>query len=588
MAKMVPPVVHPGSSSRGEAEVFRRLQNDPETKDWIVLHSLDIATHVRRVRGEADFVIIVPAKGVLCVEVKGATRIRREDGLWLYGSDPVPDGRGPFKQASQAMHSLRSRLIERRPDLRRILFWSAVIFPCIEFNITSDEWHPWQAISCSELRRQPISMLVSKVLDKARDLIGSRGNVRWVDASSREPDPEQCKVIAHVMRPEFEVFESPLSRTMAVEEELKQYTSEQLEALDTMESNPRVMFTGPAGTGKTVLAMEAARRGFACGRRVLFTCFNRHLGHWLERQTAAWRPSVVTGTLHKQLLLVAGISTPPPDAGREFWARHLPQLALEHVAEFPNQIDGFDELVVDEAQDILADPYLDFLDTMLRGGLSSGRWRLFGDLEKQAIYETEVSSPEKALERRCGAAPVYSLRVNCRNTPRVAELVHLLGGLVPPYRRVLRPDDGVDPEIRFYRDRLEARTMLEECLQQLSTAGVSEDNVVILSHKSDDSSLAATLRSGPWGPVVRPYGRADSRCIRYASVHAFKGLEAPVIVLTDVESIASQLAVSLFYISVTRALQRLIVLASSTVKAELTQRLLGESGVDSTGGTRYA
>ena len=567
-------------------EVFRRLRDDPRTKDWIVLHSLDIACHVQSVAGEADFVVVVPGKGVLCVEVKGVGRIGRRGGQWFYGTDPVPDSRGPFKQASQAMHSLRSRLVERRPDLSRILFWSAVVFPYIEFHISSDEWHPWQVVCCPRFRREPISELLSGVLDHARRFVSNCGTAGWFQLGSGEPYSEQCTAIADAMRPEFEVFESPLSRTAGLRQELKQYTAEQFEALNAMEGNDRVIFTGPAGTGKTLLAIEAARRGFARGRRVLFTCFNRYLGRWLEEQTSAWKPYVVTGTLHKQMLEVAG-TRPPADAERDFWTKHLPSLALQSLAEPEGRGEVFDELVIDEAQDILSDAYLDFLDAILRGGLSSGIWRLFGDMEKQAIYGTDISSPEEVLRRRCSNAPVYSLRVNCRNTPRVAELAHLLGGLAPPYRRILRPDDGLDPEIKFARDRSEARNMLEAALQQLMTEGFSRDSIVILSQRSDESSLAALVETGPLADVLRPYGRADHNSIRYCSVHAFKGLEAPAIVLTDVESISHDFAVSLFYVSVTRVLQRLIVLASSTVKAELTKTLLDESGANPVTGTKH-
>jgi phosphate starvation-inducible protein PhoH len=43
------------------------------------------------------------------------------------------------------------------------------------------------------------------------------------------------------------------------EAELKQYIDEQYMALDAMETNSCVVFAGPAGTGKTLLAVEAAK-----------------------------------------------------------------------------------------------------------------------------------------------------------------------------------------------------------------------------------------------------------------------------------------------------------------------------------------
>jgi hypothetical protein len=43
-------------------------------------------------------------------------------------------------------------------------------------------------------------------------------------------------------------------------------------------------------------------------------------------------------------------------------------------------------LVIDEAQDLLEDEYLDVLDLLVKGGLAGGRWAFFGDFERQAIY----------------------------------------------------------------------------------------------------------------------------------------------------------------------------------------------------------
>src|SRR3972149_10176290 len=107
MARMYPPSVFSGTKSPGEVEVFGRLRDDPVPPSWTLLHSLDIASHRSQLVGEADFVIIVPSMGVLCLEVKGCLSVRREQGAWFYGTDPVADRRGPFRQAAEAMHSVR-------------------------------------------------------------------------------------------------------------------------------------------------------------------------------------------------------------------------------------------------------------------------------------------------------------------------------------------------------------------------------------------------------------------------------------------------------------------------------------------------
>jgi Nuclease-related domain len=82
--------------------------------------------------GEADFVVVAPGLGVLVLEVKGCHRLRRKNGLWYYGADAAGDLRGPFKQASEAMYSLRERVTKHRPHLRGVLFVGDQIVPQAE------------------------------------------------------------------------------------------------------------------------------------------------------------------------------------------------------------------------------------------------------------------------------------------------------------------------------------------------------------------------------------------------------------------------------------------------------------------------
>lgn len=121
------PAFCPDDAPPGEKAVYARLRDSEETDEWLVLHSLGIADHVRQVEGEADFVVIVPGAGILVIEVSHQSIDRRSDGTWRLGND-APTARGPFQQASEAMHSLRSYLEKKNVGLRSIPMLSAVWF----------------------------------------------------------------------------------------------------------------------------------------------------------------------------------------------------------------------------------------------------------------------------------------------------------------------------------------------------------------------------------------------------------------------------------------------------------------------------
>jgi superfamily I DNA/RNA helicase len=365
-----------------------------------------------------------------------------------------------------------------------------------------------------------------------------------------------------------------------VDEEIRHYTEAQFEALEHMRRMPRVVFDGPAGTGKTLLAIEAARRARAAGRRALLLCFNRPLAEWLREQTAGLCDAT---TVSDHMVRAAGIpaGSDKLSGGREFWDEELPRLAAEALIDKPTD---YDELILDEAQDVLRHQFLDVLDFSFGGGLDGGYWRLFGDFRHQAIYDDSVD-----LERFCDgdgrSCVVYELTENCRNAPAVAALACAGAGICGPagsaggYARCLRPEDGDPPEVRFYRDATQQRELLCAALQELRDAGLTGPQVAVLSTRNDTACAAAGLTERSWQdrltPLVKETPRgpvADLRSskIRYASVHRFKGLEAHAVVLTDIERLETPRERDLFYVGATRATQRLIVLANEALRSRLT------------------
>jgi AAA domain len=502
--------------------------------------------------------------------------------MWFYGREAKGDPRGPFRQASDGMHSLRETLGRRYPAAAKAVFWSAVVLPYTSLDFVSEEWHPWQLIDSARYRATSLAASCADVLDRAHRFLEAKPSARWFDPESGIPSETDCDEIARVLRPDFEAFQSPRSRRTQTTAELKRYTGEQFAALDAMSLNPRVAFEGPAGSGKTLLAIESVQRAAAAGKRTLLVCFNRLLGSWLRSETESLGDRVVAGTLHAHMLAVAKLGPQPHDSA-SFWQDELPLLALERLLDAEGQ-KPFDLLVVDEAQDLLDDRYLDILDMSLAGGLSSGEWRMFGDFERQSIYGSGRASLHEFLTNRGAGTPVFSLRANCRNKPRVASLVRILSHLDPDYTRVVRPDDGVEPELRFCADNDSSAEALVAVLAELRGAGYRGRDTVVLSPSASGCS-AERVTDQPWRDRLRSVSALDDGGhIRYGTIHAFKGMEAPVIVVTDLDDVVGPSAEALFYIAVTRPTERLILLLPETARTSMARLVAGSPPIGEAAG----
>ena len=574
MAQMIPPVL---SDYRydGEREIALRLQNDPATEGWSVLHSLDIAEHRSQVAGECDFVIIIPGKGMLCIEVKGCRSLKVEGGLWYYGTKPQGDKRGPFKQASENMYSIRQYLLRKRPDLSKVVFWSSVIFPYITFSKSSPEWHNWQVIDARNYIARPISQLFLNVIDHARKLLAESTTAKWFALNSNEPDEDQCDIIVDVLRPAFEFYESPAARRRQLDESLKQYTGEQFIALDAMQANPRVVFNGPAGTGKTLLAIESARRAVQQKKKVLFLCYNKFIAQWIKAQFGdSGFHQLIVRTLHSHMLSSCRTKPPISDDSR-FWTDILPDLAIESLLlDTERECEQYEVMIIDEAQDILRPEYLDFLDLCLLGGVAAGTWSMFGDFIYQQIYSAATIQLEEFLQERGVNTPVYDLGVNCRNTPRVAAYAPLLGGLSPDYRRILREDDNVKPELLFFKDKPQQKEKLSNLLARFREKEKFKGTEIIILSPSASNCCADSLPP-PWRDRVKPFSLGSTGGhIRYCTIHSFKGLEAPVVIVTNLKKIMDSESRNLLYIAVTRSLSKLVLLIHDSVRTDL-RKLLG-------------
>lgn len=550
MARMIP-AYFPLDSAPGEKLLYKELAESTETKDWIALHSVGIADHVKKPEGEADFVIIVPERGVLVLEVKSHLTVDFRDGIWRLGND-APTARGPFKQASEAKHSLRNYLQRKKVDLRSLPVISAVWFTSVRARTMlgeSPEWHGWEVLDSESLKGGVASAILRTLKEGTAHLEATFPGFSYGGVG---PDTATAERISLLLRPRFEIGVVGGDMRRAREDQLVHFIEEQYAALDSMAENRAVLFTGPAGSGKTFLAMEAARREAAMGNQGRLICFNSLLGKQISADMSGYEQLTV-GTLHQQMLAIARIQ-PPSKPAPEFWSNELPDLALERLVEESQGQADF--LIIDEIQDILAEPYLDVLDLMVKGGLSGGRVLLFGDFERQAIYDD--GDGRELLRRRMPNLPSSKLVVNCRNLPRIGHIVNHFSGLKPGYQKFRRDDDGSNPGWSAYKAGGDQTPKLLDAIRKLRADNYELHEIVVLSPLGANS-VAATTADSWLRQVLRPAdGRSRKRgVLHYSTIQSFKGLDAPAVVVTDLDRNVVPKFESVMYVGLTRATDRL-------------------------------
>jgi hypothetical protein len=557
---MIPPQPGP-TRSRAEVRLFQRFRSELGG-EWTVLHSVGMAAHTSKRWAEADFVLVGP-RGVYCVEVKGG-RVTREAGVWrlIDASGNVNEkSEGPFEQAGGEEAALRrhlqSRQVERIGSGRIAIGWG-VAFPDIRFTVTGPDIDLDVVYDASDEAGK-----MSAYVERLADHWYARLQRLW----GRPPvdlHPAHVARVVSVLRPDFDLRPSLRYVAAAAGRELVRLTEEQCRILDGLQDAERVIIRGSAGTGKTMLAIEECRRLAALGHRVLFVCFNVRLASWL-RSTSPFIDGVDVHHFHglaRQLIQRAGRLHTLPDADESYLNQvALPELAFDVIVGGADQ-EKYDALVIDEAQDLLRQEYLMVLSALLQNGLERGLWRAFID-PKQNAFGGAVPSMGRLLEGT-GAMP-FRLTRNCRNTEPIALTTTLLAGV--DLEETLGAEGPAVEEME-YRDRADGRRKLQTALNRLLGEGFAPRAITVLSrYRIHNSCLNETLPRLRV-PVRDGAPEVDDRAIGFSTVAAFKGLENDVIVLVDVDDLASPEGLRSVYVGTSRARTVLVVLRAASTNED--------------------
>lgn len=532
--------------------------------------------------GEADLVVVHPEYGLLVIETKSGTIARDAFGRWYAAGRLLPVS--PFEQAKTSAHALVG-LVKSDPRWADRLGWElralhAVACPDVDRASLAERGRQLPTGLGPEA---PLAILLdrSDLADPAATRAAlERVFAFWSGDGSRDRrlDPEQLEIIDAVLNPVVLLRPLLAGDLEAGERALVRPTEAQLRVLDILQREPRASIVGPAGSGKTILAIEKARRLAEAGRHVLLVCFNIPLQAALARHPdlgpliAAGRLDVHTfHQLCERLGGAAGTLPPrPARPGSEWFEQALPRALDEAIDRLDER---WEAIVVDEGQDF-ALGWLTSL-TMLLTDPEAGCFYLFHD-PAQAIYRRDEVAQLGLRE--------YWLPGNCRNARPIHDLVfRFYAGAVPadPMR-----DDGRPAEIVAAEPGPATTAALGDVLHRLVKAElVPADRIAVLTGVSLTKSEAwrqRRFRGGIelWNPFVDERGERrleptlssprPSNGVATDSIYRYKGLEADVVVL--VELALDDRSSELLYVGGSRAKHHLVVIAPPPLAALLAGR----------------
>lgn len=530
----------------GEVRTYRALANSLSDA-YSVFYSVPWRGRTRDGTtrdGEADFLILHPRLGLLVIEVKGGEIShdpRTEEWVSTSARGQRHRIKDPYRQAEGSKYNLVA-LLREIPELEGTFLPAAhaVVFP--DTAVLEGSLGPGlEPITAMSTDLRTLGAFIERVMSSV------------VPASGFRLMPRQRHAIEQFLGRSFRLSATVAVGAARAEERIIELSERQLDLLSFIRRHPRVEIAGGAGTGKTMLAKEAARRLVAEGRHVAWICFNRPLRDRVATELSSLE-GVEVMTFHQLCLSLAReAKITLPDTNSADYFTRLPDALLEALDALPNR--RFDALVIDETQD-LSEEWWDLLLLCLSDPEADPVFSFRDD--NQLVYEGGASRSELQS---------FELDTNLRNTRQIHAMTRGL------YRgAAYRSSDisGPAPSLR----ESSTDSWLDELtvvLLELLSEGFEPSQLVILTAMGRDSSglpIGGTVA----GRTLRWLEHASDDDIAVETVRRFKGLESTVIVLMEIgPMLEGASSGELSYVALSRARGYLMVLASGPELATLRQ-----------------
>ncbi len=523
----------PDFESAAERQVWEELRQQLRPKDILMAN---VWFTDRKQDYEADIVVLMPDAGVVVVEVKGGS-VWRENGSWRTKRDGVAVTIDPVRQASKARYKLRE-YVEADPRWpgSKVRWAHAVALPNTDLD---DDFRCPDCPRWMIADRQNLSEIATLLRDIPRQQESNRKPLTCDDA------PLLLEVLGGRGLPQRDLLAEARERDF----EAQRLTEDQAGILHATRLLTRVEVRGGAGSGKTWLAMEQARRLSRSGKRVALLCYSRGLAAYLNRFMAEVpkndRPAYV-GEFHR--LGAEWGAEPGSETDSDYWEKRLPEQMRQLAADLP-PAKKFDAVIIDEAQD--------FADSWWPAVLTSLR-----DPDKGGVYV--FSDEGQRVFARFGKPPIELMPLlldsNLRNTKQIAGTFNSLA------QSKMRLFGGDGPAVRFIEcSPSEARAVGDDAVDELLNDWRPEDIALLTTgnRHPEQVSRQAVGQDEYWASFW------DEDQVFYGHVLSFKGLERRAVVLVLNEQTIGDRSKERLYVGLSRARDQLVVCGSSSVIRQL-------------------
>ncbi len=540
----MPKIVGTNSVDRWEREVRRQL-GVQLPQDWIVV--CNVAWALRNDSGvvkdgQCDFVVLVPRLGMAILEVKGSRSVRvDDDGKWYRREEnlrtrettrEVAIDEPPPEQACRNMHCLARLICDRLPRQT---------FPGAYAYLVG---YPNGVVEGPSTLYDPSTIVAKPDMHKLARRIREALEARIQGSGRAEFTEEVASRIAQILtNSTFRVAgrDTPLD-AREDSEAVDELTRQQFAALRGAFELPRVAIVGPAGSGKTLLAMWKLEALIEEGRRALYVCFNKALAEFLQRTN----PGLADAITSVDRLFTKIADHPSGKFDEGYFREELPSLVQDVASELPST-SKYEAIIVDEGQDFGELRLLALLELLDSGG----QWLLFADWG-QDVYQ---ASKQELL----GAEVTFRLYHNCRNTQLVNSATN--GYCSKAVVSMPGAPVGAAPKVQRTTPAAMA-TAAWDAVHDLSPEG----GAVILSPYRLENSCMNLSRKGHGLLLTEDLSNLGKPgYVVFSTVKSFKGLEARNIVLVhaDLPNRTEAFGAEDLYVACTRTTGRLAFVTST-------------------------